>query len=164
MWGVAIASLVSWAALFPVYLSGSPRAALGWFLVPAVLSNFYLATTLALTQGLVGLRMRGVAAALMLFILNIIGLGMGPQVTGILSDVYAAAFGDDSMRYSLLTVGAVVGPWSAFHYYMAGRSIDHDLERTDDHALPPVGYRNIIIMAFAVLLALALVVYRYTGD
>ncbi len=164
MWGVAIASLVSWVALFPVYLSGTPQAALTWFLVPAVLSNFYLATTLALTQGLVGLRMRGVASALMLFILNIIGLGMGPQVTGILSDLYAGAFGQDSMRYSLLTVGAVVGPWSAFHYYMAGRSIDHDLQRTDDHALPPIGYRRIIIIAVAFVLALALLVMRYIGD
>lgn len=164
MRGVAVALLVGWAALFPVYLSDSAGVALAWFLVPAVLSNFYLATTLALTQGLVSLRMRGVAAALMLFILNIIGLGMGPQVTGILSDLYAPAFGAESMRYALLTVGATVGPWSAFHYYRAGRTIDRDLERSEDYDLPPVGYRKIITIAVAVVLAITLLAWRYLGS
>mgnify|MGYP002622149563 CR=1 FL=1 len=163
MWGVAIAALIAWAALFPVYLVDSPVVSLAWFVVPAVLSNFYLATTLAQTQSLVGLRMRGVASALMLFILNIIGLGLGPQVTGILSDLYADAYGQDSMRYALLTVAAVVGPWSAYHYYMAGRTLDDDLARVDDHELKPVDYRKLVLFATAVVLALALLVYRYAG-
>lgn len=161
MWGVAVASLLGWACLFPVYLGTSAPAALAWFVVPAILSNFYLATTLAQAQGLVGLRMRGVAAALMLFILNIIGLGLGPQVTGILSDLYAPTFGAESMRYALLTVGATVGPWSAFHYYKAGRTIEADLGRCDDLELQPVDYRKITTSAVVIVLAIALVIARY---
>ena len=161
LWGVAAATLVGWACLFPVYLSGSARAALTWFLVPAVFSNFYLATTLAQAQGLVGLRMRGVASAFMLFILNIIGLGMGPQLTGILSDLLVPRFGADSMRYSLLLVGAVVGPWSAFHYVMAARYIDDDLASATDMQLAPVDYRKWIIIGIVLLATLALVISRY---
>ena len=37
--------------------------------------------------------MRSVAAAICLFLLNIIGMGLGPQGVGILSDVFAAEYG-----------------------------------------------------------------------
>ncbi len=159
MWGVSIASLLAWACIFPVYLSDSWQYALLWFLVPAVFSNFYLATTLAQAQSLVGLRMRGVAAGLMLFILNIIGLGMGPQVTGILSDLYAPSMGPESMRYSLLTIGAVVGPWSAFHYYRAGKHLEGDLARVADLELGAANYRNVVIGIVMAVLALLFAVY-----
>ena len=67
------------------------------------------------------------------------------------------------MRYALLTVGATVGPWSAFHYVMAGRSIDDDLERTDDLELPAFGWRKLVLVAAVVVAALVLVIYRYTS-
>jgi len=127
LWGVSAAMLLGWLFLFPIYLSDNTSLIIALFVVPSIFSNFYLATTFAQTQGLVGLRMRGVAAALVLFIINIIGLGLGPLVTGILSDFLVADFAHDSMRYALLIVGGVVGPWSAIHYYLAGRSIEADL-------------------------------------
>ncbi len=127
LWGVSAASLVAWPFLFAIYLSDNTSLVIALFVVPAVFSNFYLATTFAQTQGLVGLRMRGVASALVLFVINIIGLGFGPLVTGILSDLLTVRFGQDSMRYVLLIVGVVVGPWSAFHYYRASRTIEADL-------------------------------------
>lgn len=130
--GVTVATLIGWAFVFPVYLVSDPYWSLGLLVVPAILSNFYLATTIALTQGLVGLRMRGVASALLYFVLNIIGLGMGPQAAGILSDLLADGFGLESMRYSLLIVGAIAGPWSAMHYYVASKHIDADLGRVDE--------------------------------
>jgi MFS family permease len=127
LWGVSAASILGWLFLFPIYLSDNTSLIIALFVIPVIFSNFYLATTFAQTQGLVGLRMRGVASALVLFIINIIGLGFGPLTTGILSDYLAADFGQDSMRYALLIVGGVVGPWSAFHYYRAGHAIEADL-------------------------------------
>ena len=130
--GVAVALVTGWLFSVPVFLSGTVTIVLTLFVVPAVFSNFYLATTFALTQGLVGLRMRGVASALMLFILNIIGLGLGPQLTGILSDVLASSFGADSMRYSLLVVTSISYPLAAISFALASRSIDADLARADE--------------------------------
>ena len=127
LWGVSAALLFAWPFLFAIYLSNNTTLVIALFIVPTIFSNFYLATTFAQTQGLVGLRMRGVASALILFIINIIGLGLGPLTTGMLSDFLAADFGQDSMRYALLIVGVVVAPWSAFHYYKAGRTIEADL-------------------------------------
>lgn len=132
MWAVSVAALISWALNFPVYLSNTATLTLLFFILPVVFSNFYLATTLANTQSLVGLRMRGVASAIVLFIINIIGLGLGPQFAGILSDLMAAGFGENSMRYALLAIGTVGGPWSAFHYYLAGKTLEHDLRRVNE--------------------------------
>ena len=131
LWGVSVAILVGWVFLVPVYLAGNPYVALAIFIVPTIFSNFYLATTFAQIQGLVKLRMRAVASALLLFILNIIGLGLGPQLTGILSDLLGSRFGDESMRVSLLIVACVVSPWAAWHYFAAGRHIERDLSRAD---------------------------------
>jgi MFS family permease len=132
LWGVGGATMIAWSFNFPVFLAGSPHLALAFFVVPAIFSNFYLATTFAQIQGLVGLRMRAVASALLLFILNSVGLGLGPLFAGILSDMLEGTFGAESMRYSLLLVAVVIGPWSAFHYFAAGRHIEGDLARSDE--------------------------------
>jgi MFS family permease len=131
--GVVFATLVGWVFIIPVYLVESVNYSLALFIIPAVLSNFYLATSIAQTQSLVGLRMRGVASALLFFVLNIIGLGLGPQVAGILSDLLADSTGKESMRFALLTIGVIIGPWSALHYFLASRHIDSDLARVHDN-------------------------------
>jgi predicted MFS family arabinose efflux permease len=129
--GVAGATIVSWIFMVPVFLVASPYVALAIFVIPATLSNFYLGTTIAQTQSLVGLRMRAVASAILFFVLNIIGLGLGPLVTGILSDVLATGYGSESMRYSLLIISVIVSPWSALHYYLAARHIESDLAKVN---------------------------------
>jgi hypothetical protein len=125
--------LVTGAFDVAVFLAPSAAWTLMIFIVPAATSNIYLAPVLAQTQSLVGLRMRGVASALMLLILNMIGLGLGPLAVGYVSDLLAPRFADESMRYSLLIICAVLLPWAAWHYYLAGKSIDADLERAAEN-------------------------------
>lgn len=129
---IVAALLLAWVLYFPIFLAGSGKLSLSFFIIPAVLSNGYLATTFAQTQSLVPLRMRAVASALVLFIINSIGLGFGPLLAGALSDYLAAGYGNESMRYSLLIIGAVIGPWTAFHYFMAGKHIERGLARVDE--------------------------------
>jgi len=62
-------------------------------LIPAFFGGFYLAPTFAMVQQLVPVQMRAVAAAICLFLLNIIGMGFGPQGVGILSDYLSADYG-----------------------------------------------------------------------
>ena len=81
---------------------------------------------------MVGLRMRAVASAFMLLILNVIGLGFGPLVTGLLRDYLSSSVGVESIRYSLLILTVIFGPWSAAHYFFAARHIDYDLSRADE--------------------------------
>ncbi len=128
---VAGSALAAWVFVFPMYLLDDSNWVLIIFFVASVPTNVYLATTFAQTQGLVRLRMRAAASAILLFIINIIGMGLGPQFAGILSDFLSPGFGSDSMRYSLMSIGAVMGPWVAFHYYAASRHIAGDLDRVE---------------------------------
>jgi len=121
---------VPYAAMF---LSDSWQAALWLFLVPAATANVYLAPVLSQAQGLVSLRMRAMASALALLVINVIGLALGPLLTGVLSDFLEGRFAEESMRYSLLIVTSVILPWAGWHYIRAGRTIDADLTRAARH-------------------------------
>ena len=126
LWIVSVALIASTPLFFGVYLSSTAFASLMFLILPILLGNFYQATTFSQTQGLVSLRMRSVAAAVLLFILNMIGLGAGPQAVGILSDILQPSYGDESLRYVLLTL-STVHIWAAYHYYQAGKSLKDDL-------------------------------------
>ncbi len=128
LWAVAGSALTGWLFVIPMYLLDNATWVLVIFFIASIPTNVYLATTFAQTQGLVRLRMRAAASAILLFVINIIGLGLGPQFAGILSDLLQPGFGADSMRYSLMAIGVVMGPWVAFHYYVAGTHINRDLD------------------------------------
>jgi MFS family permease len=64
---------------------------------------------------------------------NVISLGLGPQIVGILSDVFRPAYGPDSLCYGLLSVSPL-GLWGAYHYYLAGRALARDLAGADEAA------------------------------
>ncbi len=127
LWIVSVALLLTIPFAAGIYLWPTAYGALWFMVLPVALGNFYQATTFSQTQGLVGLNMRSVAAAVLLFILNIIGLGAGPQAVGIVSDLLKDSFGDDSLRYSLL-IFSTFNLWAAAHYYLAGKHLEAELE------------------------------------
>ena len=116
LWIVALAMFITTPLYYMVYLSPTANISFLWLIVPIAFGNFYQATTFSQTQGVVELRMRSVAAAILLFIINIIGLGFGPQAVGILSDILRADYGKESLRYSLMIL-TTLKLWCAYHYY-----------------------------------------------
>jgi len=130
---IGLAVLVTVIFHAAVFLAASPFWCLLLFVFPAATSNFYLAPVLSQTQSLVSLRMRSVASAIVLLIINVIGLAIGPPVTGLVSDMLHSGFGDDSMRYALLIVSSALLPVAAWCYFKAGESIESDLSRAHEH-------------------------------
>ena len=100
------------------------------FTLPIVSANFWQATTFAQTQALVPPHMRAQAAALMLFIANIIGLGCGPWAIGLVSDLLTPRFGADALRWSMLGF-MLIAPWTAWHYFRGGQLLPGDIARVD---------------------------------
>jgi MFS family permease len=131
MWLVAACVGAGVPFAFGVYLAPTAAWALAAFVVPAAVGSLFLGPSLALVQGLVPIRMRTVASAILLFILNIIGLGIGPQMIGVVSDALAPSYGQESLRYALLIVG-LVNIWAAVHFFLAGRALPDDLSVVDD--------------------------------
>ena len=114
--------------VFAFFLLTDLTSALLVYLVPAFFAGFYLAPTFAMIQQLVPVEMRSVAAAICLFLLNIIGMGLGPQGVGILSDILAPEYGIESLRYSLM-VFSLLNLWCAWHYFLAARTLHEDTQR-----------------------------------
>ncbi|MBI1213251.1 MAG: MFS transporter [Alphaproteobacteria bacterium] len=113
---------------FIVYLSNDTSLVLWTMTATILVGGTYLAPTFALVQNLVGVRMRATAAAILLFVINLIGLGAGPLIVGAMADLLDSVFAKDAVRYSLFIFSAL-GLWGAWHYYIAPRTLKQDLER-----------------------------------
>jgi len=127
-WGPMVglaASILLWPAVF---LSDDKAVVVVAGIIPFGMIGVFLGPVFAMAQGLVPLRMRAISAAIMFFVISILGIGLGPLATGILSDVLRPAFAAESLRYALLfaPVGALV---SLLFFALAARRVRADLAR-----------------------------------
>ncbi len=102
-------------------------------IVPLSVSAVYIGPCITTIQMLAPPRMRARAAAVQLFLGNLIGLGLGPQVIGLLSDALAPVFGKDSLRYALLA-GVAASMCAMFAYWRASRTLIADVARSERYA------------------------------
>jgi predicted MFS family arabinose efflux permease len=100
-WIPGLAILSSTPFLFGFTNAADWRVALAFLAVPMVLLNMYLAPALAVMQNGAPPRYRATMGALLLFTLNLIGLGGGPLFVGMVSDAVRSWAGDDSLRIAL---------------------------------------------------------------
>jgi MFS family permease len=126
----AIASL----AVIPIYAAGimAPSAlfALGCLLLGSVLGTLWYGPVYATAQTIVPPHMRATASAILLFIINLIGLGLGPLAVGALSDVLGLGFGlgeAEGVRYALL-ISSFTGLIAAALFWMARKTIRAEME------------------------------------
>ena len=71
--------------------------------------------------------MRAVAAAVLIFFITMLGMGLGPQVVGFINDWLEPSFGNLAVRWSLVIVlsTSVVGAWLLA---LAARRLPEELE------------------------------------
>ena len=125
-WLPALASLAS-APLFVVaFLWPDPLGAVAWLALPSFGSMFFGAPAAAIVQGLAPLSMRAMAGALLAAVLTMVGMGLGPLVTGVVSEVLETRYGQDSLRYALCGI-AVAYALAGLHLLLAARSLREDL-------------------------------------
>jgi MFS family permease len=95
----ALAGLI-WAPTWPI--------ALMFLAIPALLNNMYLAPALAVVQNAVPPGQRTMAGAILLFILNLIGLGGGPLFLGRVSDMAKPHYGNHSLLVGYAALAPVI--------------------------------------------------------
>lgn len=95
---------------------------------PSLAGAAYIGPAYAMSQALVPLRMRARSAAILLFILNIIGFGTSAPIVGALSDLLSPMLGPDALRYALM-VGVVTGLLGAVCYWQAAKTLKADIAR-----------------------------------
>lgn len=135
-----------------------------WLFVAAVMCGnlftfFHQPPTIVTLQNMVTARMRASAAFVFFFVNTLVGVGLGPPITGFFSDFYAQgvfALGDFSALcpggralsgaaanvaqacsaastkgvHSALMTMSLMYVWAALHFYLASRSIRADLSST----------------------------------
>ena len=132
MWVPVYAAAISVPFQIATYWVDGPYAALMCMTIPSILANAYLGATIASVHGMVGLRMRAVSSALLFFILNIIGLGMGPTTVGLVSDSLVDQHDVDSLRYAMMYIIPTSMFISGALYMLASRYIREDLANAPD--------------------------------
>ncbi|NVJ97429.1 MAG: MFS transporter [Alphaproteobacteria bacterium] len=100
---------------------------LGTYFIVVILSTLYLAPSIAVTHRLVNPRMRAMSSAVLFFVLNLIGLGLGPVVVGAISDFELARTGEDGLR-TALTIGTCLALVKGYLFWQGGRRLKDDLQ------------------------------------
>lgn len=103
-----------------------PMIALALFIPGGLVGGMWPPPSYAATQNLVPPHMRALASAILLFFLNLIGLGAGPFAVGWISDVLAPSFGAESVRWALV-IPLALNLFGAFAYWRASRSYAAEL-------------------------------------
>jgi MFS family permease len=113
----------------PAFAAGlfAPSLSVGWvlFVIPQMLALAWLGPVIAAVQHIVPPNMRATASASFLFINNLIGIGFGIFFLGFMSDRMAAAYGQDSLKYSIL-YGLGFYLLSSIIYFIAATRLKRD--------------------------------------
>lgn len=128
-WLPALAMLISAPAYLAVFSMSTPKLILAINVLPMFLSNVFTALCITMIHGMVAPNMRATGSALFLLVANLIGLGMGPWATGLLSDTLQAEHGAQSIRYALLYLAPVVTFISALMFWRCAVHLRDDLAR-----------------------------------
>ncbi|ARS28722.1 MFS transporter [Sphingomonas sp. KC8] len=124
-WTVAIGLLLAAPCLLAVLLVPDPMVALVANGLYTLFLSIWFGPSFGMVQSLVPPRMRGTATALVYLVNNIVGFGLGIQLTGLLSDSLVH-LGPDSLRYALtIMVGVIL--WAALHFILAARTLRGEL-------------------------------------
>jgi predicted MFS family arabinose efflux permease len=125
----ALVPAAAWILAAPCYalglLSPSPTIAFFLFLAPTALGLVWLGPVIAAVQHLAPAHMRTTASASFLFINNLIGIGLGTYLLGLISDSLSAQFAEHSLRYSILA-GTGFYVLAALLYVIASRGLQRD--------------------------------------
>lgn len=125
--GMAVVNC-SFAVLMPlVYLSHSYIVAFGLLSLVNLAFALEYGPVMSAMQLAVPSRLRGMSVMLPFFFANLIGGGLGPLAVGLLSDYLRPTFGEESLRYALLSMSPWFF-WGGWHLWRASRSVAQDIE------------------------------------
>jgi MFS family permease len=141
MWTPGIATLLNVPAALFAYVYGDTNVVIGAMFISLVFGVMYLGPTYATMQRLVGARERAVGSALLLLIVNLVGLGLGPSLVGVVSDLMNNIFLDEGAAVEVakaqglrwaLCIMVCINIWSFVHYMLAAKTLERDsvAERT----------------------------------
>ena len=126
MWGAIIALPLG----IYVLLTLNTQSLIIALVLSTITSTLYLGPCIAISHALVPPHMRAMTSAVLFFILNMIGLGLGPLLTGLLSDWFTSQHGVVGLRYAMLS-SYILGSTAIILFFLAGRHLLNDLAQLE---------------------------------
>ncbi|MFT4567017.1 MAG: putative MFS family arabinose efflux permease [Saprospiraceae bacterium] len=134
MWIAVIGGGLNIVPAMLLFFTGNAELAMVTVFFTSTFSAFYLGPSIAVCHSLVNAKMRAFTSSIFFFILNLIGLGMGPLTIGLLSDYLEPEYGNLSLRYAFC-ITIFTGILSSIFFYMGSRTYRDDLA-TSQSGLP----------------------------
>lgn len=125
----ALAALATIPFYVIAILADTAVLALILLVVPAILGNMWYGPVHTTQQGLVPPHMRATATAVLLFVLNLIGLGLGPLCVGVMSDVLSGPVGlgpAEGVRWALI-LSSLIGLVTFSLFWAARKTVQEDM-------------------------------------
>ena len=91
-------------------------------IIPGFAGNYAIGPAIAMVQTLSPVHMRAVSSAIKMLCLNLIGMGLGPLLVGLLSDLLTPQHGEDALRVALAFF-TLVGLWGTVHFWLCARAL-----------------------------------------
>tara|TARA_B110000879_G_scaffold207048_1_gene290081 strand:+ start:53 stop:1357 length:1305 start_codon:yes stop_codon:yes gene_type:complete len=122
LWMLALIPFISMPFFIMGLFADNLTTTLLLFIIPGIAANCFMGPIIAMLQTLSPVNMRAVSAAVNMLFINLIGLGLGPLLVGLLSDLLTPSYGEDALGMALASF-SLIGFWSAFHLWLSGRAL-----------------------------------------
>jgi MFS family permease len=93
----------------------------------SLLQSMYLGPSLSVAHSLVPASMRALTSAVFFLVINLVGLGFGPLVVGIISDMLKPSLGIESLRWAMSII-LVISFASAMLFFSTAKKLMLDLK------------------------------------
>ncbi|HVX26043.1 MAG TPA: MFS transporter [Parafilimonas sp.] len=93
----------------------------------ALLQSVYLGPCISVAHSLVPASMRALTSAVYFLIINLVGLGFGPMIVGMISDALKPSLGNESLRWALSII-IIISIVSAIFFFVSAKKLMIDLK------------------------------------
>ena len=126
-WVPAFATLIALPFSFMAYTATWLPIAIAGMTLYVLFASMFLGPSLAASHTMMPAGVRALVSAILFFVLNLIGLGLGPVFTGFVSDTLSPTMGAvDGLRYAMMAT-TCVGFTGIVCYLIGARSMRDDL-------------------------------------
>jgi predicted MFS family arabinose efflux permease len=122
LWMLALVPFISMPFFIMGLMADNLTTAMVLFIIPGIAANCFMGPVLAMVQTMSAVNMRAVSAAVIMLFINLFGLGLGPLLVGVLSDLLTPSYGEDALGMAL-SYFSLIGFWGAFHLWKCGRAL-----------------------------------------
>ena len=122
----ALATAFALPAICGILMAPTANASFYWVLIAWICLSVSNGPVIAAVQSVVLPGMRATSSAITIFFTSVLGFGLGPFLVGIVSDLLTPTYGQEALRYAMLSTVILI-PFMVIFLYRATQRLPNDL-------------------------------------